>query len=267
MMRGTFLRWLADRLILCPTRQPIEADGKVARLIPYRGGALEVWTQRVAAEPAGPADLYVLKFPGTAGRAERSTSHPADAWPALRVELWTLNPPGYGGSMGTASLRNVADVAETVLAALRQHAAGRPILVTGNSLGCVSALYLAARHTLGGLLLRNPPPLREVILERFARRWWSFGVRLLARQIAPELDAIRNAAAATVPAVFVTSAQDRIVPPACQQQIIEAYAGPKRVLRLADADHHTPMSELETAAYHEDLNWLLQQIRHDSCGR
>jgi uncharacterized protein len=266
MMRGTFLRWLADRLILCPTRQPIQADGKVARLIPYRGGALEVWTQRVAAEPAGLADLYVLKFPGTAGRAERSTSHPADAWPALRVELWTLNPPGYGGSTGTASLRNMADVAETVWDSLRQQAAGRPILVTGNSLGCVSALYLAARHTLGGLLLRNPPPLREVIVARYGQRWWGRGARLLARHLAPELDAIRNAAAAAVPALFVMSAEDRIVPPRCQQQIIEAYAGPKRVLQLAEADHHTPMSELETAAYHEDLDWLLRQIRQASCG-
>lgn len=260
-MGEKFLIWLADRLILCPTRQPIDADGKIPRRIPYRGGALEVWTQRVEARLAAVPDLYVLKFPGTAGRAERSTSHPADAWPDLSVELWTLNPPGYGGSAGTPSLRHMADVADTVLDSLCQHAAGRPILVTGNSLGCVSALYLAARRELGGLLLRNPPPLREVIVARYGRRWWGPGARLLARHIAPELDAIRNAAAAAVPALFVMSAEDRIVPPRCQQQIIDNYAGPKRVLRLAEADHHTPMSEMETAAYCEDLDWLRRQIK------
>jgi pimeloyl-ACP methyl ester carboxylesterase len=263
-MRRPFLSWLADRLILCPTRHPIDAGGKTRRMVSFGGdtpnGALEIWTQRVEAEPSAAADLYVLKFPGTAGRAERSTGHPADAWPGTSVELWTLNPPGYGGSAGTASLRGMAAVADTVLETLREQAAGRPILVSGNSLGCVSALYLAARHGSVGLILRNPPPLREVIVERFGRRWWSFGVRLLAHQIAPELDAIRNAAATSVPAVFITAQRDRIVPPRCQQQVIDAFGGPKRVLRLAQADHHTLMTEAEAESYRDDLQWLHRQI-------
>jgi len=260
-MRPTFFGWLADRLILCPTRHPVDAADKTRRLIPYGAGALEVWTQRVAAEPSAAPDLYVLKFPGTAGRAERSTSHPADAWPEWNCELWTLNPPGYGGSTGRASLRTMAAVADIALAQVRRQAAGRPILVTGNSLGCVSALYLAAsHHPPAALILRNPPPLREVIVERFGRRFWQLGVHWLARQIAPELDAIRNAASATIPAVFLAAQCDRIVPPQCQQQIIDAYTGPKRVLRLAQADHHTLISDEEAEAYRESLDWLRRQI-------
>ncbi len=259
-MRRTFLSWLTDRLILCPTRHPIEANGKTPRLVPRGDGQLEVWTQRVGGATSAAADLYVLKFPGTAGRAERSTTHPADAWPGQGVELWTVNPPGYGGSSGTASLRNTAAVADTVLEQLQTHAAGRPIVITGSSLGCVSALYLAARHALAGLILRNPPPLREVMLARFG--WWPLkpGVHLLARQIPPELCAIRNAACATAPAVFITARQDRIVPPHCQQQIADAYAGPKQVLYLPQADHHTPMSDEELEQYGRRLDWLRQQM-------
>jgi pimeloyl-ACP methyl ester carboxylesterase len=154
----------------------------------------------------------------------------------------------------------MAAVADTILAQVRRQAAGRPILVTGNSLGCVSALYLAAHHAPAGLVLRNPPPLREVIVERFGRRCWRLGVHLLAKQIAPELDAIRNAASATIPAVFIAAQCDRIVPPQCQQQVIDAYAGPKRVLRLAQADHHTLMTDEEAEAYRESLDWLYRQI-------
>lgn len=259
-MRCTFLPWLTDRLILCPTRHPVEATGKTQRVVPWGGGQLEIWTQRVGSEPSSSADLYVLKFPGTAGRAERSTVHPADAWPGLGVELWTVNPPGYGGSSGRASLRNTTAVADAVLEQFQTQAAGRPIAITGSSLGCVSALYLAARHAVAGLILRNPPPLREVMLARFG--WWPLhpGTHLLARQVPPELCAIRNAASITAPAIFITAQNDRIVPPRCQQQIVDAYAGPKRVLPLAQADHHTAMSDEETELYRQRLDWLRRQM-------
>lgn len=259
-MRRTFLGWLTDRLILCPTRDPIEATDKTRRLIPLGDGQLEIWTQRVGADPSARADLYVLKFPGTAGRAERATVHPADAWPELGVELWSVNPPGYGGSSGTASLHQIPAFAEAALAQLQAEAAGRPVAVTGSSLGCVSALYLAARHPVAGLILRNPPPLREVILARFGWRTLHVGARLIARQIPEELDAIRNAAAARAPAVFVTALSDRVVPPECQRQIVEAYQGPRRVLPLAEADHHTPLTDDEAEQYRELLVWLKRQM-------
>ncbi len=265
-MRRSLLTWLTDRLILCPTRYPLDAEGKVRRLVPLGGGQVEIWTQRVGDPPSGRAALYVLKFPGTAGRAERSTAHPADAWPGLAVELWTVNPPGYGGSSGTASLRHTPAVADTVFEQLRSHAAGGPIAVTGNSLGCVSALYLAARHALAGLILRNPPPLREVMLARYGRWPLKPGVSLLARQIRPELCAIRNAALATAPAVFLTAQQDRVVPPRCQRQIADAYGGPKQVLCLPQADHHTPLTDEESAQYGQRLDWLLRQMTAASSG-
>src|SRR5688572_30524354 len=96
---------IADRLILRPSTHRVSALGKSRLALPHRKGDLEVWTQRVGATDLDDVDLFVLKFAGTAGRAERSTYHPLDTWSDLRGELWSVNPPGYGGSTGAASVR------------------------------------------------------------------------------------------------------------------------------------------------------------------
>ena len=81
-----------------PTTHRVDTLGKVRRTIPYGKGHLEAWTQRVGTKNLDDVDVFVLKFHGTAGRAERSTYHPMDYWSDLRAELWAVNPPGYGGS-------------------------------------------------------------------------------------------------------------------------------------------------------------------------
>lgn len=257
-MAISILSRLADRLILQPSRRPQLTLGKTRRTIPVGRDEVEVWTLRTG-DYRQPVDLFVLKFPGTAGRAERSTVHPADHWPDLNAELWAVNPPGYGGSTGQAELRKLAPMAQAVYHELARHAAGRPILVTGNSLGCTSALHLAATVPLAGLILRNPPPIREVILGEHS--WWNLGLgtRLLVRHIPSELDTIHHAGQTAVPAIFITSGCDTLILPKYQHQIIEAYAGPKRVLVLPEADHATPLTELEEAEYCTLLGWLRQQ--------
>lgn len=259
-MDPPLLSRLLDRLVLQPTRHPIPAEEKSRRLIPFGAGQLEVWTHRVGGAGGREPDLFVLKFPGTAGRAERSTDHPADSWPDRCVELWAVNPPGYGGSTGRARLQQLAPVARTVYDELQHQAAGRPLLVTGNSLGCASALHLAATCPLAGLLLRNPPPLREVIVGRHG--WWNLGlgVRLVARHIPEELDCIGNARRAKMPAVFVTSGSDTLIAPNYQRLVLDVYAGEQRVLVLPDADHATPIASEEEPRYRELLAWLREKI-------
>jgi pimeloyl-ACP methyl ester carboxylesterase len=259
-MGQPLLSRLLDRLVLQPTQHPIPTNEKTRRFVPCGAGQLEVWTHRVGCVGGRQPDLYVLKFPGTAGRAERSTDHPADGWPGRGVELWAVNPPGYGGSTGRASLQHLSAVARTVYQALQQDAAGRPILVTGNSLGCASALYLAATVPLAGLVLRNPPPLREVILGRHS--WWNLGVgtRLLVRHVPQELACVQNARRSTAPALFISSGSDTLIPPPYQRQVVEAYAGPRRVLLLPEADHATPMTADEETQYAELLAWLRETM-------
>jgi len=256
-MRQTFLSWLTDRIILEPSRHSIAVPNKRRSLLSHGEGQLELWRHRSGPDnPTRVADLYVLLFPGTASRAEDATGLVDSCWPDLSIEVWAVNPPGYGGSSGQPSLKNIPSMAVRALQELKTHAAGRPLLLAGGSLGCVSALYLASRHHVDGLLLENPPALREVIGAQSG--WWHFNwaKSAIARQIPEELDSIRNASRISAPAVFLVALQDRIVPARHQKQIIDAYAGPKRVLDRPAADHDTSLLEAELQQLRALAGWL-----------
>ena len=261
-MRQTFLSWLTDRIILEPSRHDIAVPHKQRKLLSNAGDHLELWVHRAGAVHEGSdPDLYVLKFPGTASRAEDSTSLVESCWPELCVEIWAVNPPGYGGSSGRPSLRHIPSMASRALDELKAHASERPLLIAGGSLGCVSALYLAANDRVDGLLLQNPPALRETIEARSG--WWHFAWArsAIARQIPGVLDSIRNAAETRVPAVFLVAERDRIVPAHVQRQIIEAYAGPKQVLNRPGADHDTPLDENDLQQLRSLATWLNDAMR------
>lgn len=258
------LALLTDKLVLQPTRHEIAADGKARRWIEGPGVRFEVWTEWSGPCTRRHADVFVLKFPGIGGRAERATVHPADVWDDLCAEVWAVNPPGYGGSPGRASLKVLPQTAEAVLAAIRREADGRPVVVTGNSLGSATALHVAASGGVAALILRNPPPLRELILGRFG--WWNLNLAAgpIARQIPPELCSIGNAGECRVPAVFISSSRDRIVPASYQQRVFDAYAGPTQIVRLAEADHACPMQEHEMGEYIGRLRWLRERLGLDT---
>jgi uncharacterized protein len=258
-MIGKLLEQLADRLILCPTIQAIPVSDKSCRSLNVGDDRVEIWIQDV-----GPlereVDLYVLKFVGTGGRAERSSDQPACYWPTLRTRLWTVNPPGYGGSSGRASIRKLAPTARAVLEELMGLADGLPVVLFGNSLGGTCALHLAARYEVDGLIVRNPPPLREMILGRFGWRSCYLGAWLITRQVPEDLDCRANAGRATAPAVFVISAQDTTVPPIYQRLIHEVYRGEKEIVVLENAGHAGPFSPEAAVAYQQALDWLWSSI-------
>lgn len=255
-----FLARLTDAMVLRPSRRPLSAGAKQRHLIDHGEGHLEIWTHTVRCHDPSEAALFVLKFGGTSGRAERSTHAPFDQWSGLKGCVWSVNPPGYGGSSGRATLSGLPSMADAAYEAMREVAGDRPIVITGNSLGAVSALYLARIRPVAGLVLRNPPPLRELILGRFG--WWNLwlGARLIADQIPEELCSIGNASGSKAPAVIVTSRRDRIVPRKLQRQIFQSYGGPKRLLTLRRGQHHTPMNPSEQAHFGRLLRWLRQEL-------
>lgn len=253
---------LADKLVLKPTRHSIATDGKSRHEVRFANGHIEVWVEQFAGATAvnGEPDLLVLKFSGTGGRAECATPHPAEVWNDLRAEVWAVNPPGYGGSSGFATLRSMPAAVQTVFNAARSAAGNRPLVVTGNSLGTIYALYAASLGPVDGLLLRNPPPLPELIRERYG--WWNLGLAsgMIARQVPAELCSLTSAATIAAPAAFVMSGRDRVVPTRFQQRVIDAYAGQKRVCLLRDADHADPVSREDEAPYLSLLEWLRERI-------
>ena len=260
---GPIFRWMTDRVILGPTRHWMPVEGKSRRTLNLpRIGPLEIWVSRVGPDDRDEPDLFLLKFPGTASRAEDPTDIFAQWWPELSIEVWAINPPGYGGSGGRASLRHIPPMSQLALCGLRDAAHGAPVVVVGESLGCVSALHLAARCSVDALLLRDPPPLRETIRSRHRTGILGRAAELLAAQIPQELDTIRNAAASDAPAVMLLSQRDRVVPFDLQRRVAAAYRGPSQHLVLPDADHGDPPTPSELGEVQDLAAWLWRAVAY-----
>jgi hypothetical protein len=253
-----FLDHLPDHLILFPTRTPINSGGAVRRTIPFGNGQLEVWiAQSRLARSKGTADMYVLRFYGNADRAERWPAEEAEMWNDRAVEVWGMNYPGFGGSTGPARLSRIGPAALAAFDELKRHAADRPIVPFGTSIGATATLHIAAQRPVVGLILQNPPPLREMILRRFG--WWNLWLLAgpAALQIPKDLDSITNAKAIHTPGIFLLAAKDEVVPSRYHRLVVDAYAGEKRVISLPGAFHNDPIEGTALADLDHALGWLL----------
>ena len=260
----SLISWMTDRIILRPTRHRLSATQGKSLLLPHGDGFIEIWIRRVGSDTRVSPSLYLIEFPGTASRAEHSTDFVEKCWPLACVEIWAVNPPGYGQSSGTASLKKMAATATRVLKKVRQLAENKPVIVAGGSIGSMSALYLVAYHRVEGLMVQNPPALRELILQQSG--WWKFRwlTKMIATRIPPELDSIVNARQAAVPAIFISAQQDTIVPLNIQRLIITAYQGPIQVYSMPKADHDTPLTKNDLAQLRPLVQWLIENL---SCAR
>ncbi|HEY2140416.1 MAG TPA: alpha/beta fold hydrolase [Chthoniobacterales bacterium] len=248
---------LPDRLILFPTTGRLDAGAAARKTIPFEKGELEVWTARSAlAQQRGQPEIYVLRFYGNADRADRWVAAEAGMWNNRAVEVWGMNYPGFGGSTGPARLARLGPAALTAFDELRKAAGERPIIVFGASLGTTSALHIAAHRKIAGLILHNPPPLRQIILRQFG--WWNLWLFAgpMAQKIPADLDSVANARLVHVPAVFLLAEKDEVVAPKFQRLVVDAYAGEKRIVRLPGAGHNSPLKGTALADFHQALDWL-----------
>jgi pimeloyl-ACP methyl ester carboxylesterase len=254
------LHWLANRLILKPSTQSIDTDRKRRRWIAMDGLRLEVWQPEPLIDDAQ-AELVVLKFPGTAGRAERVTYFPLDIWPAQAGVIWSINYPGYGGSEGRADIRSLPGASEAFWNAARVAFPSARFVVSGNSLGSCMALYVTARYPVDALILRNPPPVHQLIRERARYNWWNFGIgKRIAAQFPDCLDALRYASRSRCPALLIQSEHDSLVPVTFQNRIRDAYAGPLKTFVIPDADHQTQVPDALRDEFRSDMQWLHDQV-------
>jgi len=248
---------LTSRLLLYPPTGALpDTRGATRMTLPSAHGDIEVWRARSARVTYEP-EAYVLRFYGNADRADNWAGDEARALP-FAGELWGVNYPGYGGSGGSASLRGVADSALIAYDALKKQAGNRPILVFGTSMGTTAALHVAANRPVAGLLLQNPPPLRQLIRGRYG--WWNLW--LLAVPIAwgvpSDLDSLENAAKVRAPAVFVLSANDEVVPHDYALEVRDAYAGPKKTFVVEGAKHNDPIPDATYRAIDAELLEMLK---------
>jgi hypothetical protein len=229
---------IADFVLLWPPHR--DATSPTGRLLVDEGGAIEVFvTPSAGAEP----DAFVLAMFGNGELADAPAAELAAilAEHGMHAEVWGVNYPGYGRSDGRASLDGVARSARRAYAEVARRAAGKPIIAYGSSMGTTAALHLAAHVRLAGVVLKNPPPLPELVLRRHG--WWNLFLLAVpvALQIPDDLDSIPNAARSTAPAIFLSASDDEVVPVAYQERVMDAYAGPWRQFRLAGASHNDPL--------------------------
>jgi pimeloyl-ACP methyl ester carboxylesterase len=247
----------ADMFLLGPSTQPISSPSATPLTIPSANNrVVELWTARSSACGAREPQAFVLRFCGNGERAERAVQVEREMWSDLPVEIWAMNYPGFGGSTGPAQLRLLAPAALATYDALAKRSTGRPVFLSGMSMGTTVALYVAANRRADGLLLRSPVPVRDVILWRYG--WWNLW--LVAGPVAlgfpSELDSEQNAHRVNAPAVFIITGRDELVPRAYQRRISAALAGHKRVVIAENAGHNSPLTEKESEKVQNELRWL-----------
>ncbi|MDB5299281.1 MAG: hypothetical protein JWO87_944 [Phycisphaerales bacterium] len=250
-----------DRFILFPSTRPIAVSGAERVAIGGPAGTLEAWTKRTSATKGEEPESFVLAFNGNGSRAEGELARLEPMWAGHSVEIWAVNFPGYGGSHGPALVKNIPPAALAAYDALAQKAHGRPIFVSGHSIGTTAALYVGANRPVAGLVLHNPPPLRQLIHGRFG--WfnlWIASSRVVAA-VPDQLDSIANGGRCSAPAVFILADGDTLVLPKYQQKVVEAYHGPKRIVHAATYGHNTPVVDPEVTEVRTAINWLWQQDR------
>jgi uncharacterized protein len=257
----SFRRHLLDRMVLRPSQHAIHVPHQKKVLLPCGADAVECFVQQTHDDSEQP-ELLILKFPGTAGRAERSTSFPISMLETKRTAIWTWNPPGYGGSSGQASLSNMPHAASTFWTAVTEKHAGpnTSIWLCGNSLGCATVLHLAAKHApdpkRAGLILRNPPPLRRVI-KRAAKPYPHFGlINPVISELCDSMDTMKTAPRVNLHAVVLQSELDTLVPVDFQNEILECYGGPFRKVLMEGIDHDGLATEQHEPEICNSVRWL-----------
>jgi len=249
---------LPDRLLLFPTRWRIDAGDATRKTIPFENGSLEIWTaQSELAKQRGGPELFMLRFYGNADRAERWPAQEAEMWNQRAVEVWGVNYPGFGGSTGPVRLSRIGPAAIAAFDAFKEKAGDRPVIVFGTSIGTTAALHIAAHRRVTGLILQNPPALKQMILRQFG--WWNLWLLAgpIAAQIPGELDNIANAKLVHAPVIFLLADRDEVVAPRFQKLVVESYAGERRIIPLPGAGHNSPISSSAVAELNNSLEWLL----------
>ena len=259
-------------MVLRPSRDPLEW-GSQDRLTATAGGETLEYFSQWFGPPQDSPDLVVLKFPGTAGRAERSTAFPITLMNDIAGLVLTWNPPGYGGSSGKASLSKIAAMANDFFSHVvdRHVPPSAALWLCGNSLGCATVLHLSSKchhdkadsrkeiRSIDGLVMRNPPLLVPVV--KHVAKAYPMGrcIKSVAESLIEEMNAELTAPRSTAPAVFLQSMADSVVPPSLQNQLIDCYAGPTRVVSMDGLDHDGIPTDEHEALMRESFEWLWQK--------
>ena len=81
----------------------------------------------------------------------------------------------------------------------------------------------------------------------------------LAESVHAPMNVISTAARVQLPAVFLQSGADTLVPPPLQDRVIQSYAGAKQIVFMDDLDHDGLATDIHESLIRNSLHWLLDQ--------
>jgi hypothetical protein len=228
--------------IYFPTPEVLR-PGAQALWVASQGERIKVWTVR----GTGPGALIYF-----GGNAEDVAGN-VDMFSALFPEhtLYLVNYRGYGGSSGHPS---EAALLSDALAVYDQVRTRHPdVAVMGRSLGSGVGVYLASQRPVQKLVLVTA--FDSFVSVARAHFPW-LPVRFLLRE---RYDSAGRAGAVTAPVLVVTAADDEIIPRACSDALIRAFAADQvRLVVIPGAMHNT----LDfSPAYLESVRAFLQERR------
>ncbi len=214
----------------------------------------------------GPGKGVVVQFHGN---GENMTSHFVFVW-WLTLEGWDVfafDYRGYGASHGKKSLAGSVDDGVAALRWARAKAAGRPLVVVGQSLG--GALALASLEKDGGegvkgLILDSTfASYRVIAREKLGQLWLTWPLQyplsfLIGDSLAPERLAARRK---PVPLLMFHGEGDLVVPQHHGRRLFDAAAGPKEFVSVPGTGHTEAFGAQRAAQKDRIVSFLAAALR------
>jgi pimeloyl-ACP methyl ester carboxylesterase len=167
------------------------------------------------------------------GNAEEISWQVSEPWPGDWA-LALVNYRGYGASEGKPSERDLCADALALFDVLARRPDLDPerIVLVGRSLGSGVATHVAQHRPVAGVILVSPYD-SMVEIGRRHYPWLPVGLLLKHR-----FDAAAAAPEIRAPLLAIVGSRDAIIPPPHSRRLFDAWAGPKRWVELAGADHN-----------------------------
>lgn len=166
------LNSIIDYMVLFPSRETpcltkYHGEYKDFYIPTEHGGRLHTWLFEWFPIEQYPEAKYIIYCHGNAGNVA-SREFIIDICRQANCNILLFDYRGFGLSSGEASLQHLMPDADAVFYWLTKRVNSRNIIVWGESMGGSVAIYLAAHHELGGLiLLATFCSLPEVIADHF----------------------------------------------------------------------------------------------------
>ncbi len=179
------------------------------------------------------ADHPLLVYYG--GNAEDVSLNFADLNRFSAQSFLFMNYRGYGQSQGRPSESALFDDALFVFDQVIASEGIDPshVVLMGRSLGTGVAVHVAAKRRAGGVILVTP---FDSLVNVAKAHYPIFPVNLLLRH---RFDSAAPAPEIKTPALFLTAADDVIVPPRFADNLRRAWGGATTAAHIEDTDHNT----------------------------